>query len=121
MKTNFKSITEYSASFTPEIQERLEEVRALIHNIAPTATEAMSYQIPTFKLNGNLVHFAAYKEHFGFYPGSEAIEVFKEELAKYDTSKGTIRFPYDKPLPLKLIQKITEYRVKVNLAKKQKY
>lgn len=90
----------------------LTNVRNLIQKTAPAATEAISYGIPTFKLNGkNLVHFAAYKTHFAFYPASEAIEVFKKDLVDFETSKGTIRFPLNKPLPMDLIKKITEFRV----------
>lgn len=120
MNTAIKTISDYITSFPSETQEQLEKIRAVIHSAAPDATEAMSYGMPTFKLNGNLLHFAAFKEHLGIYPGSEAIEVFKQDLANFDTSKGTIRIPHTEPLPLQLIQKITEYRVKVNLAKKKK-
>ena len=119
MNTAIKSITDYIAAFPQEKRELLEQVRSLIHEVAPTATEAMSYGMPTFKLNGNLIHFAAFKEHLGIYPGPEAIEVFKADLAKFETSKGAIRIPYTDKLPVKLIQKITEYRVTVSLAKKQ--
>ena len=118
--TTFKSIADYIASFPSETQEKLEKIRAVIHSAAPDATEAISYGMPTFKLNGNLIHFAAFKEHLGIYPGPEAIEVFKQALAKFETSKGAIRIPHTMPLPVQLIQKITEYRVKVSLAKKKK-
>jgi uncharacterized protein YdhG (YjbR/CyaY superfamily) len=119
MNTAINSIAEYIATFPQDKRELLEQVRALIHEAAPTATEAMSYGMPTFKLNGNLIHFAAFKEHLGIYPGPEAIEVFKTDLAKFETSKGAIRIPYTASLPVKLIQKITEFRVAVSLAKKQ--
>lgn len=112
-----KNIDEYIASFPFEIQEKLEKVRATIRKAAPKAEEAISYMIPTFRLNGNLVHFAAYKNHIGFYPGAGGIAAFKEELAGYETSKGTVQFPLDKRLPLTLITKIVKFRVAQNLEK----
>lgn len=120
MNATIKTISDYIASFAPETQAKLENIRAVIHSAAPDATEAMSYGMPTFKLNGILIHFAAFKEHLGIYPGPDAIEFFSAELQHYDTSKGTIRIPHTEPLPVQLIRKITEYRVKVNLAKKRK-
>lgn len=114
---SYKTVDEYISSFPKDVQASLQQIRETIKKVAPNATEAISYGIPTFKLNGNLVHFAGYNTHFGFYPGSAAIQNFKNELASYDTSKGTIRFPLDKPLPLNLIKKITKSRVKANLSK----
>ena len=112
-----KNIDEYIAGFPPEIQEKLEKIRATIRKAAPKAEEAISYMMPTFKLHGNLVHFAAFKNHIGFYPAPSGIEEFREELSAYEGSKGAIRFPLDKPLPLALIGKIVKFRVKKNLEK----
>jgi len=112
-----KNIDEYIADFPPEIQEKLEKIRATIRKAAPKAEEAISYMIPTFKLHGNLVHFAAYKNHIGFYPGAGGIAAFQEELTGYETSKGTVQFPLNKRLPLTLITKIVKFRVAQNLDK----
>ena len=114
-KAGLNSIGEYIAAFPKEIRRILEDVRATIKASAPDAEERISYQIPTFTLKGNLVHFAAYKKHVGFYPTSSGIRAFRRELSTYDTAKGTIRFPIDKPLPLKLIGKIVKFRVAENL------
>ena len=92
-------------------------MRATIQKAAPAATEAVSYGIPTFKLEGNLVHFGGFKNHIGFYPGPEAIEAYKKELAGYTCSKGAIQFPNDKSLPLALVKSITQYRVAKNKEK----
>ncbi len=89
-------------------------LRAAIKSAAPQATEKMSYQMPTFHLNGNLVHFAAYKKHIGFYPAPSGITAYQEELKIYKTSKGAVQFPIDKPLPLDLIKKIVKFRVAEN-------
>ena len=110
-----KNIDEYIADFSPEIQERLEKIRATIRKAAPKAEEAISYMMPTFKLHGNLVHFAAFKNHIGFYPAPRAIEAFKEELSAYEGGKGTVQFPLDKPIPYALIGKIVKFRVQQNL------
>lgn len=112
------TIDEHIAQFPLATQKKLQEIRELVSSLAPGATEAISYGIPTFKLNGNLVHFAGYAKHIGFYPGAEAIEVFKKELSEYKTSKGTIQFPLDRPLPLDLIRKITLFRVEKNSKKR---
>jgi len=114
------NIDEYIKGFPGPIQQLLEEMRATIRKAAPAAQEAIKYAIPTFTLNGNLVHFAAFKNHIGFYPAPGGIEAFKKELSAYEGSKGTIRFPFDKPLPLALISKIVKYRVKMNLQKTNK-
>ena len=106
------NVDEYIEQFPKEVQDILQKVRKTIKKEAPKATEAMGYGVPTFKLNGNLVHFAAFKKHIGFYPGSEAIEIFKKELTSYKTSTGTIQFPYAKPIPYDLIGEITRYRVR---------
>jgi len=116
MKSNLAAnIDEYIAGFPKETQQLLETMRATIKKAAPGAEEAISYAIPTFKLHGNLVHFAAYKNHIGFYPAPRGIEAFKKELAAYEGGKGTVQFPIDQPLPLTLISKIVKYRVKENI------
>ena len=116
-KQKFQTIDEYIKTFPKDIQKILESVRKTIKNVAPEAEETINYQIPTFKLNGNLVHFAAFKNHIGFYPGSKAIENFQKELTKYKSSKGAVQFPIDKPIPLSLIRKIVKHRVKENSIK----
>ena len=110
-----KTIDEYIASFPQEIQEILEKIRLTIQNAAPEAEEAIKYQMPTFTLYGNLVHFAAYKKHIGFYPVPSGIEKFKEELSAYEGGKGSVRFPLDKPIPYDLIRKIVAFRMQENL------
>jgi uncharacterized protein YdhG (YjbR/CyaY superfamily) len=114
-KAGFNSIDEYIAAFPEDVQRKLQGLRATIKASAPDAQERISYQIPTFTLKGNLVHFAAYKKHIGFYPTSSAIREFKRELSIYEGGKGTVRFPIDEPLPLKLISKIVKFRVSENL------
>jgi uncharacterized protein YdhG (YjbR/CyaY superfamily) len=116
-KTGFVSIDKYIATFPKETQKILEEIRATIKAAAPEAEEKISYQMPTFVLNGNLVHFAAFKNHIGFYPVPTGIEKFKKELSAYEGGKGSVQFPLDKPMPLILISKIVKFRVKENLAK----
>jgi uncharacterized protein YdhG (YjbR/CyaY superfamily) len=118
-KKDFKTIDEYISTFPKNIQSILQELRQVIKESAPNAEEAIRYQIPTFRLNGNLIHFAAFKKHIGFYPTSSGTESFKNELSNYETSKGTIRFPLDKPIPFDLVKKIVLYRVKENTSKKK--
>lgn len=113
------SIDEYIAAFAKPVRKQLLIIRAAIRKAAPAATEAIKYGIPTFILNGNLVHFGGYKNHIGFYPAPSGIDAFKKELSVFEGSKGTIRFPIDKPLPLSLITKIVQYRVQVNMNKKK--
>lgn len=118
------SIDQYIATFPESVQQLLQQIRATIQQAAPDATEAISYAMPTFKLNGNLVHFAGYKNHIGFYPTPSGIEPFKDELVNYKCSKGAIQFPIDEPLPIKLIRKIVLHRVQINKSlpvKKKKY
>jgi uncharacterized protein YdhG (YjbR/CyaY superfamily) len=110
-----KNIDDYIADFPADVQLLLQKLRTAIRKAAPQAEEAIKYQMPTFVFNGNLIHFAGYKNHIGLYPGSKPIEEFKDELAHYETSKGTIRFPLDKPIPLGLISRITKFCVKRNL------
>lgn len=116
MKTaTFETIDEYIAEFPADVQKKLKDIRATIKKAAPKAEEKISYAMPTFALHGNLVHFAAYKSHIGFYPAPSGISNFKEELSKYETSKGAIQFPLDKPIPLTLVSKIVKFRVAENL------
>jgi uncharacterized protein YdhG (YjbR/CyaY superfamily) len=115
--TGFKTIDEYIATFPPNIQAILQQIRATIHKAAPDAEETISYQMPAFKQNGVLVYFAAFKNHIGFFPTAQGIEAFKDKLAAYKTSKGTIQFPLDRPLPLDLIAEIVRFRVKTNTSK----
>ena len=117
MNTKYETIDQYIANFPADLQAVLQEIRATIKKAAPEATEKISYGIPTFFLKGNLVHFAGYKTHFGFYPGSGAVNQFKQEFSAYEQSKGTVRFPVDKPVPLNLIRRVTEVRVRENLEK----
>lgn len=116
-KVQFNSIDEYIATFPAEIQQRLQAIRATIHAAAPEATEKISYQMPTFAQQGNLIHFAAFKNHIGMYPTPSGIAAFQEELAPYAGAKGSIRFPLDQPIPHELISKIVKFRVAENLAK----
>lgn len=116
-KAGFTSIDEYIATFPEEVQTILQELRATIKAAAPDATETISYQMPTFFLKGNLVHFAAFKSHIGFYPAPRGIEAFKDELAVYKGAKGSVQFPIDEPLPLELITRIVKFRVEENLKK----
>jgi len=116
----FKTIDEYISMFPDEVQTILNQVRQTIRGAAPEAGETINYQMPTFTLNGNLVHFAAFKTHIGFYPTPTGIEAFKEELAPYKGAKGSVQFPIDQPVPLSLIRRIVEYRVKENLERKPK-
>jgi uncharacterized protein YdhG (YjbR/CyaY superfamily) len=111
------SIDTYIAQFPPEVQTLLTQMRQTIQKAAPSATEAISYQIPTFRLNGNLVHFAGFKKHIGFYPGAAGIAAFQGELAGYKSAKGSVQFPLDKALPLALVVKIVKFRVEQALSR----
>lgn len=119
-KTGATSIDGYIAMFPEETQKILEELRATIKAAAPDAEEKINYQIPTFFLKGNLVHFAAFKSHIGFYPTPSGIEAFKKELSIYAGAKGSVQFPIDKPMPLKLVSKIVKFRVAENLKRAEK-
>ena len=119
-KTKFQTIDEYISLFPKDVQILLESMRQTIRKAAPKAEEVISYQMPAFKQNGVLVYFAAFKNHIGFYPTSSGIAAFKEEISKYKNSKGAVQFPLDKKLPLGLITKIVQYRVKEDLAKRKK-
>lgn len=116
-KTNAKDVDKFIAGFPTDIQKLLVQLRTTIRKAAPKAEEKINYGIPTFTLNGNLVHFSASKNHIGFYPTPSGIEAFKKELSAYEGAKGSIKFPLDKPLPLTLITKIVKFRVKENLEK----
>jgi uncharacterized protein YdhG (YjbR/CyaY superfamily) len=114
-KSGYNTIDGYIATFPEEVQKILEELRAVIHAAAPDTEEKISYQMPTFFLKGNLVHFAAHKNHIGFYPTPSGIQAFKDELSVYESAKGSVQFPIDQPLPMDLIRKIVKYRVAENL------
>lgn len=117
MNTSIKTIDEYIAGYPKEVQVLLEKMRAIIKKAAPKAVEKISYGIPTFTLEKNLVHFGGFKNHIGFYPGAAGVEAFKKELSAYTFSKGAIQFPTDKPLPSGLITQIVKFRVLQNLEK----
>lgn len=107
-----KDIDEYIAGFPTDIQQILKKIRMTIKKAAPAAEEAIKYQMPTFTLKGNLVHFAAFKEHIGFYPTPSGTEEFRRELSVYKGGKGSVRFPLHEPIPLDLITRIVKFRVK---------
>lgn len=116
----FDSVDDYIASFPPSIQTLLKKMRQTVKKAAPKAEEKISYGIPTLFLNGNLVHFGAFKKHIGFYPGSLAIKIFQKELSTYSGAKGSVQFPYDEVLPLRLVSEIVKFRVEQNSNKKKK-
>ncbi|MBP1744586.1 MAG: GCN5-related N-acetyltransferase [Firmicutes bacterium] len=115
-KAAFETIDDYIKQFPPEVKEKLEKLRTVIKDAAPDSVERISYQMPTFYLQGNLVHFAAFERHIGFYPAPSGIEEFKNELAGYKSSKGAVQFPIDKPLPYELISRIVRFRAGENIA-----
>ncbi|MCU0486294.1 MAG: DUF1801 domain-containing protein [Anaerolineales bacterium] len=117
-KNSYNTIDEYIATFPAEVQKLLQEMRATIRAAAPEAQEKISYQMPTFYLKGNLVHFAAHQKHIGFYPAPSGIEAFQAELAVYKGAKGSVQFPINQPLPLDLVRRIVEYRLAENLKNK---
>jgi uncharacterized protein YdhG (YjbR/CyaY superfamily) len=117
VNTQVQTIDDYIAGFPTDVQVVLEQIRATIHAAAPDATEAIKYAMPTFVQHGNLVHFAAFQNHIGFYPAPGGIEAFKDDLAVYGQSKGTIRFPFGIPVPLELIARIVKFRLEENLRK----
>lgn len=114
---NITSIDDYIAQFPENIQEILEQLRKTVRNSAPESEETISYQMPAFRQKGILVYFAAFKNHIGFYPTPSGIEKFRKGLSGYEVSKGTVKFPIDKPIPLDLISKIVKFRVKENSTK----
>ncbi len=111
------SINAYIAGFPEDVQVILEKIRGIVREAAPEAQEAIKYQIPTFVLNGNLVHFAAFQKHIGFYPTPSGIEQFKDVLSAYQSAKGSVQFPLNSPIPYTLIKKIVKFRVNENKAK----
>jgi uncharacterized protein YdhG (YjbR/CyaY superfamily) len=119
-KTGYESIDDYIRQFPEPIQKKLTELRNAIKQSTPDAQEKISYQMPTFYLNGNLVHFAAHTKHIGFYPTSSGIAKFRSDLAKYKNSKGSVQFPLEEPLPIGLIKRIVKYRVDENTKKNRK-
>jgi len=119
-KKQFRTIDEYIETFPKNVQSLLEKMRQTIRKAAPEAVEAISYQIPTFKLNGRyLVYLAAWKNHIGFYPIPSGTEAFKKELSQYKRGKGTVQFPIDKPIPYDLVRKIVTFRMKENSEKER--
>ena len=112
-----KTIDEYIADFPPNVQKILKKIRLTIRKAAPDAKETIKYRMPTFTLEGNLVYFAAFKKHIGFYPVPTGIEQFKKELSAYEQGRGSIQFPLDKPIPFGLISRIVKFRAKENQAK----
>jgi len=117
-RTVYTSIDQYISSFPDHIQRKLKEMRAIIKDIVPEAKEKISYQMPTFYLNGNLVHFAGYSGHIGFYPTPGGIDAFKNEISKYKYAKGSVQFSIDEPLPVELIVKIVKFRAEENRSKR---
>ena len=113
-------IDDYISAFPKDVRDILQKVRSTIRKVAPDAQEKINYGIPTFTLNGNLVHFAGFKSHIGFYPTPSGIEKFKKELSKYEGAKGSVQFPLDQPIPYELIARITKFRVKEQMAKSKK-
>ena len=110
-----ENVDEYIAGFQPDVQKILKKIRTIIKKAAPDAEETIKYQMPTFTLNGNLIHFAAYKKHIGLYPVPRGAPTFKDELSLYEGEKSTARFPLDKPIPFDLISRIVKFRVEQNL------
>ncbi len=120
MRSDFRTIDEYIGTFPKDVQVILEKIRSTIRKLAPKATEAINYQIPTFKLNGKyLIYFAGFKKHVSLYPAPRDAAEFKNEMSKYKGGKGTVQFPIDKPLPLTLITKIVKYKIKENEIKQK--
>ena len=116
-QTIHETIDEYIADFPPDVQAILKKLRATIRKAAPDAEEAMKYRLPTFVLNGNLVHFGAFKKHIGFYATPTGNEKFRKELSAYEGAKGSVQFPLDKPIPYDLVSRMVKFRVKENLEK----
>jgi len=112
-----QTIDDYIAGFPADVQEILQKIRGIVHEVAPDAQETIKYQMPTFTLQGNLVHFAAYQNHIGFYPIPTGIEAFKEELSLYKTGKGSVQFPLAQPIPYGLIERMVRFRAAENLEK----
>ncbi|MFT3745728.1 MAG: DUF1801 domain-containing protein [Pyrinomonadaceae bacterium] len=120
MQKAAENVDKYIEQFAPDVRELLDQMRKTIRAAAPNAEEMISYAIPSYRLNGMLVHFAAFSKHIGFYPGAGGIAAFADDLAGYKTSKGTVQFPFGKPMPLELVTRIVAFRVEQNLEKKKK-
>jgi uncharacterized protein YdhG (YjbR/CyaY superfamily) len=118
-RTSPRNINEYIAAFSPDVQAILQQVRQVVRSAAPDAEEAISYQIPAFKLNGVLVYFAAFKKHIGFYPPVRGDARLVKAASPYAGEKGNLKFPLDQPIPFKLIERITKFRVKQSMAKRK--
>lgn len=118
-KEPVSTVDDYIAGFPEEIRAMLQTLRQTIREAAPEAEETISYHVPAFRLNGILVYFAAFRDHISFFPTSSPITAFRKELSGYKTSKGTIRFPLDKPVPVDLVREIVQFRVRENRGKKQ--
>ena len=118
-RKHYETVDEYFADFPKDVQVKLSEMRRAIREAAPDAEETISYQMPAYRLNGVLVWYAAFKDHIGFFPRETAIAEFKQKLAGYKISKGTIQFPIEKPIPIDLVKEIVEFRVKENLSRGQ--
>lgn len=116
-ETNFKTIDEYIASFPNDIQVVLQQIRHAVRESAPQAEETISYKMPAFRQNGILVYFAAFKDHIGFFPTALGVEEFADKLKRYKTSKGTVQFPLNQPMPIELIKEIVSYRILQNQKK----
>jgi uncharacterized protein YdhG (YjbR/CyaY superfamily) len=116
-QADYQTIDEYIATFPEEIQVKLQALRETIRAAVPEADERISYRMPTFALHGNLVHFAAFARHIGFYPAPRGIEAFQQELSRYKGAKGSVQFPLDEPLPLDLISRIVAFRAAENREK----
>jgi uncharacterized protein YdhG (YjbR/CyaY superfamily) len=112
-----RDVNEYIAGFPKDVQRILRKIRLTIHKAAPGAEETISYKMPSFRLNGYLVHFAAYTNHIGMYPAPVGVKEFKKELSRYQASKSTLRFPLDKPIPLTFIRRLVKFRARENLAR----
>lgn len=119
MENNINTIDAYIAQYPPQLQEKLLSLKNAIEQSAPDAQQKISYQMPTYALHGNLVHFAVQTKHIGFYPGPSGIEAYAHKLKDYKTSKGAVQFPLDKPLPLELIKEIVAFRVAENVRNAQ--
>lgn len=119
MDLSIRTIDEYIARYPKDVQANLQKIRETIQKACPEAKEKISYGLATFTFHGNLVHFGGYDTHYGFYPGSGPIAEFKDELKGYDTSKGTVRFPLNKPIPFNLITKMTKSAAQRNLEKRK--
>ena len=115
-----QNFDDYLERFPKDAQQRLQKMRLAVKKAAPKAKEMISYGIPAFTLNGTLVWFAAFKNHIGFYPRTSAIAAFKKELSGYKGAKGSVQFPFDKPLPISLIERMVKFRVKENISKGKK-